>query len=103
MRKVVISELAKEDLYQISDYVAQYSPPAATRLMKRFRKQFDALASFPQLGRERNDLAIGIRCLVMDRYLIFYQPDDSDDEDPTLEIWRVRHGAQDLSDWLSNL
>ena len=103
MRKVVISELAKEDLYQISDYVAQHSPVAATRLMKKFRKQFDSLAHFPQLGRERNDLVIGIRCLVMDNYLIFYQSGDPDDEDTTIEIWRVRHGAQDLSDWLSDL
>jgi plasmid stabilization system protein ParE len=56
------------------------------------------LAAFPHLGRERNDIAIGIRCLVMDNYLIFYQPADT-----TIEIWRVRHGAQDLSEWLSDL
>ncbi len=98
MRKVVIAEPAKEDLYQIGEYVAQYSRVAAIRLMKRFRKQFELLAAFPLLGRARNDLAIGLRCVVMKPYLIFYQPDDS-----TVEIWRVRHSAQDLSDLLSDL
>ena len=98
MRTVVISDLAKEDLYQISSYVAEHSPAAAKRLLKKFRKQFQLLTTFPQLGRARDDLAIGVRCLVMDGYLIFYQLDDK-----TLEIWRIRHGAQDLSGWLSDL
>ncbi|MBI1761989.1 MAG: type II toxin-antitoxin system RelE/ParE family toxin [Acidobacteria bacterium] len=98
MSKVVISEPAKEDLYQIADYVAQHSPAAALQLMKKFRKKFNMLTNFPQLGRERNDIAIGIRCLVMDNYLIFYQPSDK-----MIEIWRVRHSAQDLANWFSQL
>lgn len=93
MKQVVISEPAKEDLYDIAEYIAQRSPAAAVRLMKQFREKFDLLAGFPLLGRERNDIAIGIRCFVMGKYLIFYQPHDD-----ALEIWRIRHGAQDLSD-----
>ena len=97
MKQIVISEPAKEDLYDIAEYLSQRSPEAAKRLMKQFRKKFELLASFPLLGRERNDIAIGIRCFVMDRYLIFYQPHDN-----TLEIWRIRHSAQELSDLLSD-
>lgn len=95
MKQIIISEPAKEDLYGIAEYLSKHSPEAAKRLMKQFRKKFELLASFPLLGRERNDIAIGIRCFVMDRYLIFYQPHDD-----TLEIWRIRHSAQEISDLL---
>ena len=53
MRTVVISDLAKEDLYQISSYVAEHSPAAAKRLLKKFRKQFQLLTTFPQLDGKR--------------------------------------------------
>lgn len=98
MKQVIISAPAKEDLYSIAEYIAQRSPEAAVRLLKQFRQKFELLASFPLLGRERNDIAIGIRCFVMGKYLIFYQPHDD-----TLEIWRIRHSAQDLADLLADL
>ena len=96
--KVVISEPAKEDLYNISEYLAERSPAAARKLMKKFRDKFYLLATFPMLGRERNDIVIGMRCLVIDSYLIFYQPHDTE-----VEIWHVRHSAQDSSNLLSDI
>ena len=98
MMKVVISELAKEDLYGISEYLAERSPTAARKLMKKFREKFRLLATFPLLGRERDDIVVGMRCLVLDDYLIFYQPYATE-----IEIWHIRHGAQDLSDLLPHI
>lgn len=95
MRQVVISELARADLLNIGEYLAQHNPNAAIRLMKRFRAKFNLLARFPHLGRERNDILLGLRCLIVNKYLIFYQPSDD-----TIEIWRVRHSAQSPEDLL---
>lgn len=91
MRQVVISELARADLLNIGEYVAQHSSNAAFRLMERFRDKFNLLSRFPHLGRERDDILLGLRCLIVNEYLIFYQPNED-----TVEIWRVRHGAQSL-------
>ena len=98
MMKVVISEPAKEDLYNIAEYLAERSPAAARKLMKKFRDKFSLLATFPMLGRERNDIVVGMRCLVLDDYLIFYQPHTTE-----VEIWHIRHSAQDSSDLLPHI
>jgi toxin ParE1/3/4 len=93
MRQVVISELARADLLNIGEYLAQHNPDAAIRLMKRFREKFNLLVRFPHLGRERNDILLGLRCLIVNKYLIFYQSSDD-----IIEIWRVRHSAQSPKD-----
>ena len=95
MRQVILSDLARAELLNIGEYIAQRNPDAAFRLMERFREKFNLLARHPHLGRERNDILLGLRCLIVNEYLIFYQP--SDDE---VEIWRVRHSAQSLEDLL---
>ena len=45
------------------------------------------------MGRERNELIIGLRYFPVGRYLILYQLSDD-----FLEIIRVRHGATNLDD-----
>lgn len=93
MRQIVITEQAEADLENIGRYLMQYSPNATVRVLRNFRKQFNLLATFPLLGRARDDVLIGARCLVMDEYLIFYQPSDE-----IVEILRIRHGAQEPQD-----
>ena len=95
MREVILSDLAGADLLNIGEYVAQFNPDAAFRLMERFREKFNLLAQFPHLGRERNDILLGLRCLIVNDYLIFYQSSEE-----IVEIWRVRHSAQSLEDLL---
>lgn len=68
MKQIVISDPAKEDLYNIAEYIAEHNPAAAERLMKKFLDKFYLLATFPMLGRARDDIVIGMRCLVMDNY-----------------------------------
>ena len=96
MRQVILSDLARADLLNIGEYIAQSNPDAAFRLMERFREKFNLLARFPHLGRERSDMLLGLRCLIVNEYLIFYQPSDD-----AVEIWRVRHSAQSLEDLLN--
>ena len=95
MRQVIIAESAREDLLSIGEFVAQRNHEAAFRLMERFREKFNLLAKFPHLGRERDDILLGLRCLIVNEYLIFYQLNKD-----SIEIWRVRHSAQSPDDLL---
>ena len=89
MRKLVISDQALDDLVAIGKYLMQRNSSAATRVLKMIRKRIDSLAAHPFLGFERNDMVLGLRCLVVKQYLVFYQPTDT-----VVEIVRVRHSAQ---------
>jgi toxin ParE1/3/4 len=97
VRKLLLTQQAIEDLTQICDYLQQHNPVAAKRLIKTFRAKFNLLTMFPHLGRERNDILLNLRCLVVLDYLIFYQPSDQ-----TIEILFVRHSAQDQSSLFKN-
>ena len=91
--KLRISEPAREDLLKIWQHVASKNPEAAERLMRSFKEIFEKLLGFPSLGRERPELAIGVRSFAVGKYLVLYQPTDDD-----LEIVRVRHGATKLDE-----
>ncbi len=61
--------------------------------MQALRETFEKMLSFPNLGRERHDLANGIRSFPVGKYIVLYQPAGE-----VLEIVRVRHGATKLDD-----
>lgn len=61
--------------------------------MRGFKETFEKLLRFPNLGRERPELAIGIRSFPTGKYVVLYQPADE-----VLEIVRVRHGATKLDE-----
>jgi len=88
-----ISEPAREDLLEIWQHVASNNPEAAARLMRSFKETFEKLLRFPNLGRERPELAIGIRSFPTGKYVVLYQPANE-----VLEIVRVRHGATKLDE-----
>lgn len=88
-----ISEPAREDLLEIWQHVASNNPDAAERLMRSFKETFEKLLTFPNLGRERPELAIGIRSFAVGKYIVLYQPTNE-----ILEIVRVRHGATKLDE-----
>lgn len=89
--KLRISEPAREDLIEIYEHIAPENPEAAERLLKTFKEKFELLLKFPNIGRERHELFIGVRSLVVGKYIVLYQSSEE-----TLEIVRVRHGATDI-------
>ena len=93
--QIIITEQAREDLLQIGSYLMERNPDAAIQLMQTFREKFNLIANFPRLGRERNDILLGLRCLIVKDHLIFYQLGDD-----AIETLYVRHSAQDQSDLL---
>ena len=77
MAKIMISPLARADMREIADYIANElrNPEAARRLIQRFREAVSRLGSFPEMGSPL--LAVGkqrvpYRYLVCGSYMIFY-------------------------------
>lgn len=91
MKTIRVAERAQEDLLEIWEHVARENPESAERLFQTFREKFELLLGHPLIGRERNEIFIGLRSFPAGRYVIFYQPMAYG-----IEVLRVRHGASDL-------
>ena len=91
MKTLIVSALAQEDLQEIWENISRDDPAAANRLMQAFREKFDQILAFPEIGRQRDDILLHVRSVVVKRYVIFYQINRQ-----RIEIWRVWHGARDL-------
>jgi toxin ParE1/3/4 len=70
--QIVLSDKARTDLLQIHRYLDERNPSAAEAFVPRINENFENLARFPFIGRERFNLASGLRCLVVGVHLIFY-------------------------------
>ncbi len=70
--QIVISDKARSDLIRIYGYLEERSPNVANAFIHRINTNFDNLARFPFIGRERSALAQGLRCLIVGLYLVFY-------------------------------
>ena len=86
-----ISAQAKDDLDEIWFYIAQDDSTAADRFIHFVVSRFPKLAAFPQIGRQRSELAARFISFPVGRYVIFYRPMENG-----IEIVRVLHGARDL-------
>ena len=83
---------ASRDIEAIIDYVADNSSfDAAERLLNRINDRCKRLASFPSMGRKRDELAPKVRSFPIDDYLIF---DRAINEG--IEVLRVVSGYRDL-------
>lgn len=82
---------AAEDIAEIWDYIADDSLAAADRFVDQLDEQFGLLATQPQMGRARGELAPDIRSFPFGRYVIFYLPIDEG-----LDVVRVLHSARDI-------
>jgi plasmid stabilization system protein ParE len=80
VNRYVIAPEAREDLKEISRYIAKKreAPQGAKRLRAVFLKQFRLLGSQPLIGELRDDV-------------VFYEPADAG-----IEIIQIVHGARDL-------
>ncbi|MSR58851.1 MAG: type II toxin-antitoxin system RelE/ParE family toxin [Planctomycetaceae bacterium] len=82
---------ARRDLIEIFEYISRDKPGAASRLVDRLESKCVSLATNPDVGFRRDELAVGLRVWPVESWLIFYRLVDSD-----IEIVRVVHGARDL-------
>jgi toxin ParE1/3/4 len=83
---------AAQDLEEIWLHVALDDPAAADGLLDQLGHACALLADNPALGRERAELAPGLRSFVALRaYVLFYRP-----VGPDIELVRVLHAARDV-------
>lgn len=88
---IVRTPRAEEDLIEIWARIAGDNPAAADRQLDLFEARFRALAATPLMGAAREDIAVGLRCLPVGRYVIPYRCGSD-----AVEIVRVIHGPRDL-------
>ena len=91
MARILLRPRAKADLVEIWDYIAEDSETRADAFLETIEQKMKILAERPKVGRQRDELAEGIRSFPVSRYVIFYIPIDAG-----ISVVRVLHGARDL-------
>jgi antitoxin ParD1/3/4/toxin ParE1/3/4 len=96
--RFILSAEARADLRDISDYIRQENPLAATRVRQELREAMRRLAQMPGIGHVREDLVdidTALRFWPVYSYVIVYRA-----ETKPLEVVRVLHGARDVQSLL---
>ena len=84
---------ASRDIETIIDLMADNRGfDAAERFLKKINQKCKNLATFPKMGRKRDELLKDLRSFPVDDYLILYRPIEEG-----IEILRVISGYRDLS------
>jgi toxin ParE1/3/4 len=83
--------LARHDLNEIWEYIAQDNLYAAENMVERIEELCQLLAQHPHLGRRREELASGLRSFPAESYIIFYQPITDG-----IEVVRVLRASRDI-------
>jgi toxin ParE1/3/4 len=91
MTRYRISSLARLDLDEIHDYIAEDNPDAARRWLEKMMDLFTGLAKNPLSGQARNDIRPDLRSFSQGNYVVYFRPHKG-----CLEIVRVLHGARDI-------
>jgi len=91
MLKIYKSPEAENDLDEIWLYIAQDNLYYADKLLDEIEETSRKLATFPNMGRNRDELNIGLQSFPVGMYLIFYMPISGG-----INIVRVLHGMRDI-------
>ena len=96
MRRLRFALAARRDLDEIWEYLAERGGlEAAERFVSRIEQQCRLLASVPEAGRRRGELAPELRSFPVGPYVIFYRQTRQG-----IEVARVLHGARDVPELL---
>jgi toxin ParE1/3/4 len=91
VKRFRLSKLAEADLDEMWLYVARdRGVEAADRLLDDIMDRIVLLASQPNAGRLRDELAVGLRSFPVKSHIIYYRP-----EPRCILIARVLHGHRD--------
>ena len=91
--KVRIYPAAEQDLIEIIDYLNTLSPESAVRIYDAITEEIAGLSQMPERCPRPRDLALsakGYRCLIVEKYLVFYVV-----EGDTVQIRRILFGRRD--------
>ncbi|AGB45776.1 plasmid stabilization system protein [Mesorhizobium australicum WSM2073] len=85
------SARAEEDLVAIWLHIAGNNEAAADRLLDRLAARWRQLSTYPFSGAPRDDIAPGIRHLIVGEYLTLYRVGGD-----AIEVLRVLHGRRNI-------
>jgi toxin ParE1/3/4 len=91
--KIVVSDRARSDLFNIFCYLAERDSAVAESVLHAIQDKFEHLSRFPFIGRERESLAPGLRSLLVETRLIFYVV-----ETDRVAVVRVIDGRMDVEE-----
>jgi toxin ParE1/3/4 len=89
--QLIIADQAKEDMMEIWLYIASDSIRGADNFIDFLYEKCTNLCSMPEIGKKRDELLSGLRCLPANRYLIFYRI-----RHDSIEIIRILSGYRDI-------
>jgi toxin ParE1/3/4 len=91
MLNVVISPRARRDIANIAAYTLNmWGEAQMTRYVDALDAKFAELARSPELGRARDEIAVGYRSVVQGSHVVFYRTTRRN-----LVVVRVLHGRMD--------
>ena len=93
MTRVTRRPQAELDVLEIWTYIAGDSAAEADRWVDRLDQSLATWATQPTMGRERPELAPGLRCYPFGRYIVFFEPLPDNDG---IDVVRVMHGSMDI-------
>lgn len=92
MAEPMITPQAEADLVEIYEYLAEQNEQAAERITREMHARIQSTAQAPLTGRPRDDLAPGLRSVVVRPYVIFFRPVAE-----TIQVIRVLRGSRDVA------
>lgn len=90
--RVIKTLRAEHDLDDIWFHIAMDNQAAADRPLDTFMTRARLMATQPNMGNARPELAVDLRSFSVGQYVIFYNPLPDG-----IELVRVRHAKRDLS------
>ena len=96
MLDVQLTAIADQDLKDIWRGLAEYRLELADQRINQIGQKFEMLSRYPFVGRQRDNILPGLHSIAVDRLLILYQINQSNDRE-IIEIVRVVGGRRDLN------
>lgn len=87
--RVVVAPVARDDLIEIGEYIAQDSPDNARQWVAQLEQAIASLSSMPERVAKRDDLRTGYHVLPVGSHLIFFRIIEHE-----VQIARVIHAAR---------
>ncbi len=93
MKRGTFRQEADADVYAAAKHIAEgaASLAPAYRFIDTITAKAELLATQPQMGRERPELAPGLRSFPVGAFILFYRPTKGG-----IEVVRVLHGSRDI-------
>ena len=93
MARLLRTRQVRQDVLDIWKFIAADNTAAADKLIRRLDEVVRLLAERPELGSRQDKYRVGLRCMAVGNYLVFY-----DQIPETIRILRILHGARRWED-----